>query len=413
LASHVWFGALTNLNYQLSSNLKLTTGLHARYFKSNLKEQISDLLGGQFWVDNYYWSMAGIAGRPQLKKVGDIINVDNDARVDILSYFAQFEYSIGNLNLFAASTISQHWYRRYDRINYIDNTASDLVTKGGVDAKVGVNYNINKHHNIYANAGYYSKAPYFKFVFANFSNAVVEPILNEKISATELGYGYTSANTSVNLNLYYTLWTDKSLLSRENIQLDNNQQTRALIRGLDATHKGIELEAATAFSRALNLGLTFSYGDWKWSNDVNAELYNNDQVLIDSTAVYSEGLWVGDAPQLQIGMNGDLKLPGDFTLSASWLFFDRLYANFDPAGRSNPLDREQPYKLPSYHTVDLHLLHDFNIGNLKATASASAFNIMNKEEIMRGEDGPTHDINTFTGFWSPGRTFNFSLKVAF
>lgn len=413
LASHMWFGALSTLNYQLSDKLKLTTGLHARYFKSNLREQISNLLGGQYWIDNYYWSLSGIAGRQQVKKVGDIINVDNDSRVDIISYFAQFEYAIGKVNLFAASTVSQHWYRRYDRINYINNTASDIVTKGGVDAKAGINYNIDNKHNLYFNTGYYSKAPYFKFIFANFSNAVVKPIINEKISAAELGYGYNSSNTSVNLNLYYTLWSDKSLLSRENIQLENSQQTRALIRGLDAIHKGIEIEATSAISRAIYLGATFSLGDWKWSNDVKAELYNNDQVLIDSTAVYSKGLWVGDAPQLQVGFTGDLKLTANTTFSATWLYFDRLYANFDPAGRNNPDDREQPYRLPSYHTIDLHLLHDFNIGNLKATAGASAFNVLNKEDIMRGEDGSSHELDTFTGFWSPGRTFNFSLKIAF
>jgi len=246
LADHVWYGALSNLNFNLTQNLKVITGIHFRYFKSNLREEISNLLGGQFWIDNYYWSMAGIAGREQIKGVGDIINVDNDARVDIGSYFIQLEYNLNKVSLFAASTLSQHWYKRTDRINYIDNTVSELVTKGGFDLKAGGNYNINQFHNIYFNTGFYSKAPYFKFVFANFSNAVVKNLANEKISAVELGYGYKKNQSNLNLNLYYTTWADKSLLSRENIQLENEQQTRALIRGLDAVHMGVELEASTA-----------------------------------------------------------------------------------------------------------------------------------------------------------------------
>lgn len=413
LADHIWYGALTNLNYSLTDNLKMITGIHFRYFKSNLREEISDLLGGQYWIDNYYWSMAGVAGRKQIKGVGDIINVDNDSRVDIGSFFLQFEYKINNLTLFAASTLSKHWYRRIDRINYISNPKSDLVTKDGYDVKLGINYNLNEYHNIYFNTGYYSKAPYFKFVFANFSNAVVTNLNNEKIKAVECGYGYTKESTSINFNLYYTLWGDKSLLSRENIQLENNQQTRALIRGLDAIHKGAELEASTRILNNLDLGLTFSWGDWRWSNDVDAELYNNDQVLIDSTKVYSKGLWVGDAPQLQYGMYGNLKLPGNFSLNATWLFFDRIYANFDPASRNNPNDRVQPYRIPSYHTIDLHLVYEFLVDGLKTTAGISAYNITNQESIMRGEDGITHNLDSFTGFWSPGRTFNFSLKVNF
>lgn len=413
IADHIWYGVLSNLNYNLTNRLKMITGVHFRYFKSNLREEIKDLLGGNFWLDNYYWSMAGIAGREQIKTVGDIINVDNDSRVDIGSAFLQMEYDLGKVKLFAASTFLQHWYRRIDRINYIEDTESQLVSKSGFDAKAGVNYNIDQSHNVYLNTGYYSKAPYFKFVFANFSNIVVENLANEKIKAVEAGYGYKSQKASLNLNLYYTSWEDKSLLSRENIQLENDQQTRALIRGLDALHKGVEIEANSTIFHNLDLGFTFSYGNWKWTNDVEAELYNNDQVLIDSTRVYSNGLWVGDAPQLQFGLNGDLRLPGNFTLNANWLFFDRLYANFDPALRNNPDDREQPYRLPSYHNVDLHLFYDFTIADLKATAGVNVFNVMNDEYIMRGEDGVSHDLNTFTGFWSPPRTFNFSLKIAF
>lgn len=413
IADHVWFGGLSNLNYDLTDHIKVITGLHFRYFKSNLREEISNLFGGNYWIDNYYWSMAGVSGRKQVKGVGDIINVDNDARIDIGSYFLQVEYSLDKVKLFAASTLSQHWYRRTDRINYVDNTTSDLVTKGGFDIKTGANYNITPHHNFYFNAGYYSKAPYFKFVFANFSNAIVENLANEKITAAELGYGYNKQQTNASVNFYYTLWKDKSLLSRENIQLDNNQQTRALIRGLDALHKGVEIEASTAVLHNLDIGFTFSYGNWQWTNDVDAELYDNDQVLIDSTKVFSKGLMVGDAPQLQTGIYGDLQLPGNIKLSANWLFYDKLYANFDPAGRNNPDDRDQPYRLPSYNTIDLHAFHDFIIGDMKATAGISAFNILNEESIMRGEDGATHYLDSFTGFWSPGRTFNFSIKLVF
>jgi iron complex outermembrane recepter protein len=413
LADHIWYGALTNLNYNISDKVKLITGVHFRYFKSNLREEISNLLGGQYWIDNYYWSMAGIAGRKQIKGVGDIINVDNDARVDIGSYFLQLEYDLNKIKLFAATTLSHHWYRRTDRINYVQNIKSELVTKGGFDFKAGGNYNINEYHNLYFNTGYYSKAPYFKFIFANFSNAVVENIANEQISAAELGYGFNKRQTNLNVNLYYTLWADKSLLSRENIQLDNEQQTRALIRGLDAVHKGIEVEASTAVFHNLDLGMSVSVGEWKWTNDVAAELYNNDQVLIDSTKVFSKGLWVGDAPQLQTGIYADLRLPGNFTFNFNWLYFDRIYANFDPAGRNTPEDREQPYRIPGYHTIDIHGFHDFLIGNQKATAGISVYNILNEESILRGEDGLTHDLDTFTGFWSPGRTFNFSIKLAF
>ncbi|MCB9015462.1 MAG: TonB-dependent receptor [Lentimicrobiaceae bacterium] len=413
LADHIWFGALSTLNYQINDNFKFISGIHARYFKSNLREEISDLLGGRFYIDTYGWAIDGIGGRNQIKGVGDIINVDNDSRVDVISYFGQIEYTYKNLTTFLASTASSTWFRRYDRINYIQNPESELVSKPGADIKTGLNYNINARSNLYLNAGYYTKAPYYKFIFANFTNAVVQNASNEKISSAEMGYGYKNKGYSVNINAYYTLWQDKSLLSNENIQLDNNTQTRALIRGLDAVHKGIEVEIFAQPTSNFLIGSTFSAGDWKWKNDVNALLYNDNQELVDSTFVYVKDIKVGDAPQISLALFGELRFLTDWALNANWLYYSKIYANFDPAGRGNPDDRSQPYRIPDYDLLDLHLSYQFEISGLKSTAAISCYNVTNKESIMRGEDGTGHNLETFRGYWSPGRTFNFSLKVSF
>jgi len=413
IADHVWFGGLTNLNFEVNEKLRIITGLHARYFKSNLREEISDLLGGRYWVDNYGWAIEGIGGREQLKGVGDIINVDNDARVDVISYFIQTEYSFGRFTAFLASTVNNTWYKRYDRINYIQNTESELVTKPGADFKAGLNYNMNDFNSLYFNTGYYSKAPYFKFVFANFSNAVVQNLANEKISSMEIGYNYRKSLTSINLNAYYTMWKDKSMLSRENIQLEESSDTRALIRGLDATHLGLELELASQVLPNLNAGLSSSIGDWRWKNDVMALLYNDNEELIDSTSVYVKNIKVGDAPQFTLGVFAEIRFLKDWTLSSNWIYYANLYANFDPSGRNNPEDKSQPYRIPDYAVADLHLGYNFIIAGLKSYASVSCFNLTGKESILRGEDGPDHRLDTFQGFWSPGRTFNFSIKLDF
>lgn len=413
LASHWWLGGLTNLNWQINNKLKVITGLHTRYFKSNLREEISDLMGGNFWIDTYGWAIEGIGGRNQLKTPGDIINVDNDSRVDVVSYFIQGEYTSGKMSLFLASTVSNTWYRRADRINYIQNTDSEIVTKPGADIKAGINFNPDANSNLYLNAGFFSKAPYFKFMFTNFSNAVARNQVNEKITSAEIGYSYSRTFVKADINLYYTLWQDKSLLSKENIQLENNAMTRALIRGLDAVHKGIELELASDLTEFLNIGLSASAGDWRWKNDVNALLYNDQHELIDSTSVYVKDIKVGDAPQLTFGIYAETR-PGDgWTIGVRWMFYGRLYANFDPAGRNNPGDRAQPFRIPDYNTGDLYVSRSFNIGNQKAMVSAGCYNLSGKESIMRGEDGSSHQADTFTGFWSPGRTFNFSIKLSF
>jgi hypothetical protein len=219
--------------------------------------------------------------------------------------------------------------------------------------------------------------------------------------------------STINLNAYYTIWQDKSLLSRENIQLENSSDTRALIRGLDATHMGIELEISTQVLQHLNVEVSSSIGDWRWKNDVNALLYNDNGELIDSTSVFVKNIRVGDAPQFTIGISGELHLLKDWLISSNLMYYGNLYANFDPAGRNNPNDRSQPFRLPNYSMADIHIEYSFLIGLLKSNISMSCYNIMNNESILRGEDGPSHNLDSFQGFWSPGRTFNFSLKIMF
>jgi hypothetical protein len=413
LASHVWTGVLSSLTSKINNNIKLITGVHARYFKSHLREEVADLMGGKYWIDNYAYSMAGISGRKQVKGSGAIINVDNYSEVNIANIFTQAEYTKGPISVFAAASLGNTWYRRTDPYNYITNDRSELVSKTGFDVKAGANFNVDRHNTIYMNTGMYSREPYFKFVFVNFGNTVARDLKNEKIKAVEIGYGFTGGKHKLRLNAYYTLWQDKSVLSRENIQLIDSSQTRALIRGLDAIHKGIECEYSLQITRNLLVDLSFSLADWRWKNDVFATIYNDNQVLVETIRVYADGLRVGDAPQTQATMQVNYNLPGGMDVSANYVYCDRLYANFDPASRNNATDRAQPYRIPAYGMLDLHLGYSLKIGELPLYVNLSCFNVMNKESIMRGDDGAMHNLDTFRGFWTLGRTFNMAVKINF
>jgi len=413
LADHIWIGILSTFRYEAPKGLTLLSGVHARYFKSNLREEISDLLGGRYWVDTYAWTIDGAGNRNQVKFPGDIINVDNDSRVDVASYFVQAEKQNKQWLIFAAATLSNTRYQRIDRMNYINDIASKVVNKVGADAKAGINFEANKHHRVYMNAGFFSRAPYFKFVYANYGNAVVQHLTNEKISSVELGYNFANQKLTASINAYYTYWKDKSLLSKENIQLENSTDTRALIRGLDARHIGIEAEASAKIAQNLMLNGMFSAGKWVWANDVSALLYNDNQQLVDSTAVYVKDCRVGDAPQLTLGLNARCKLLKSFEMSAEWIYYGQLYANFDPALRNNTYDRGQPYRLPDYSVVNIHLSYPFLVAGLNANAGIACFNLMNKESLIRAEDGSDHSYESIQGIWSPGRTFNLSLRIVF
>lgn len=413
LAPHYWVGLLTNWKLSLNDHWNILVGGHGRTFQSHLYEKLTDLLGGDFFIDDYAWAVDGVAGRQQIKNTGDVIKVDNFARINYFSGFAQVEYTTGPVAVFAAATASNSWYQREDPYNYVTDPVSDWVSLAGFDVKSGFNYAITDQQRVFVNAGYYSRQPYYSFVFVNYSNAIAQDIRNEKITAAEVGYGFKKNGISFDLNGYYTYWQDKSLLSNENILLIDSTMSKSMIKGLDALHMGIELEVNARPVRFLSAGGFLSAGKWNWKNDVTAQIYDDYDVLVDTMQVYADGLNVGGSPQLQAGLFAQLDITPDLFLKANWVIHSRLYADFNPMTRTDPDDRTQPYRIPDYHTLDLHTGYGFEILDNEVCFQISCFNVTGKENVISGNDGATHDRDSFRGFWSFGRTFNVSFKMVF
>jgi len=409
LASHIWTGLLSTYKLEISDNFTVTAGVHGRLFKSKLQQKVRDLLGGQFYIDDYAFAIDGVAGRNQIKTVGDIIKIDNGAIVNYAGLFGQLEYLRGNTSAFISGTFSGNWYRREDRYNYVQDISSDWVYRSGFDFKAGANYNLSESHHIYINGGYFSRAPYYKFVFGNFTNTPTADLKNEKTLAFEAGYGLKLRYTLLKLNAYYTKWEDKSLLTNEYNQFEDP----SMISGLDALHRGIEAEVEQRISPWMKAGGSFSLGNWKWKNDVTALVFNDNNVVVDTIRVYADGLYVGDAPQTQFSVFVLFRILKTVDISASWIYYDRFFADFSPTTRTNPDDRSQPYRIPSYHTLDLHVNFPFRIGPFQARANLGCLNALDNKYIIRGQDGAGHNLDTFRGFWGFGRTFFLGFRIDF
>ena len=56
--------------------------------------RVRDLLGGDYWFESYANAVDGVAGRNQLKIVGDKIAYDNDGLVRYGGAFAQWEITL-------------------------------------------------------------------------------------------------------------------------------------------------------------------------------------------------------------------------------------------------------------------------------------------------------------------------------
>jgi iron complex outermembrane receptor protein len=100
---------------------------------------------------------------------------------------------------------------------------------------------------------------------------------NEGVLGLEIGYGYRSDLLDVDLNGYYTNWTDRQIRQTGDFDNDGNYDDVALFENVAQLHTGVELEFDLKPTRNLSVGGFASIGNWTYGGDVNANVYDEDR----------------------------------------------------------------------------------------------------------------------------------------
>jgi len=423
LAGHTQAGLRHSTTYKMSETMRFEGGLHYLYYSTWEKEKITDLLGGDYWYENYADnSLAGVAGRNPVKYVGDYVRTNNGKVTNNATIYLSGVYNDDKWNIRAGASYMWNSYKRWDKYNYTDNPSSlaqgvesNLATASGFSIKGGAHFKFSDKNSIYLNAAAYSRIPYSNVFFASGSNEITSDVKNEKNILAELGYRYLYQRGAVELTGYYAYWKNKTIVSDPYKQQDNND-VAYMIQGLDAIHYGTEITVTYNPARWLSLEGNLSVGDWSWKNDVKATIYDQYSGLkIDEVNVYSDGLPVGDAPQTQAGMIAGLKFRKGIEIDASWNYNGRLYADYEPTDRTDPDDRSSSLRLPDYQLVNLGITWNRALHNAGHNSSYTLFlninNLLDKKYIERGKDGADHSMTTFRGYWGFGINGSVGVRV--
>jgi len=408
--NHIWYGVISTLKTELTDNIDFLAGFDYRGYTGIHFTEVTDLLGGQYYLDN-----TDVNNPNNRTQVGDKIFYDNDGEVGWLGGFTQVEYSKNDLSAFASFSLSNTSYQRVDRFKYLDSDplqTSDTYNFLGYGAKGGVNYNLNESHGVFANLGYFEKAPFFNSVFANRNNKDVnENAENQKITSYELGYTFRSAKFSANVNLYRTSWKDKTEVAR--FQLQSGETAYANILGVNALHQGLEVDFNFRASDKLTITGMASLGDWIWDSNVEGvQIFDETNTLVETVDIYIKGLKVGDAAQTTYALGLNYDLTDDTVFTLDYNYFGNLFADFNPNSQSNP-NPVDSWKVPSYNIFDAALRHKFKFGEFDASIIGRVNNIFDTEYISDARDGATHTSTTALVYYGSGRTFSVGAKINF
>ena len=409
---HNWYGALSTFTTEITEDINLLAGVDLRYYKGKHFQEVKDLLGGSYWLDE-----GSDENNPaNVARVGDKINYYNDGLVHWEGGFLQAEYSKNDLSAFISGAISNTSYKRVDYFNYLDSDPqqeTDWVSFVAPSIKGGANYNLDDNHNVFANIGFFERAPFFGTVFQNYQNIVNDDAKNQKIFSYELGYGFRSEKLRANVNLYRTQWNDKPFTQRF-FDRDTQENYFANILGVNALHQGIEIDFSYKPFEELTINGMASIGDWKWdSNVTDVRIFDDEQNPVgDPIDLYLDEIPVGGAAQNTFALGANYQVIESTNVRVNWTYADNLYSQFDPLGVSSENDY-MPWELPAYGLVDLGLTHRMDIGGLTATLNGNVNNLLDTEYVSFAFDGDESNAQTSDVWYGFGRTYTVGLKVNF
>ena len=474
--NHYWYGLLSTANYNPSREISISGGLDLRKYKGEHYREVYDLLGGDYAIDESNGLQTS-----QIKQIGDIVGYHNDGYVKWIGGFGQVEYNNDKISTFVNISGSNSGYKRHDYFKKKDlvledttfyeilgssvdseyeydeygvvigidkfmvvdtfeyngnkytmysNEAKNAITDwkwiSGLTVKTGVNYNIDELNNVFFNMGYISKSARFNNVY-DYNNQLFRDIKNEQVKAIEGGYSYRSRFLSANLNVYHTVWENKPSNGGITVEVDDIPY-RANINGMDALHKGIEMDVAYNILPNLKMEGLLSLGNWKWTSSDTVRFYddNNNPVIDDAgneiiATFDANGVYVGDAAQTQYGISMRYEPTTNSYLKLRGTYFDDYYSDFDPLSLNGDNAGRESWKIPSYGLVDLHCGYKFNITSKnKLDIKFSILNLLNKTYISDAQNNDPYnasyqdfDAKSAGVFFGLGRRFNISAKINF
>lgn len=474
--NHYWYGLLSTLNYRLKDWLTLSGGLDLRYYKGEHYREVYDLLGGDYIIDESNNNQSSL-----MKREGDVVGYHNDGLVKWSGLFSQLEYNYGNISAFINISGANSANKRVDYFKkkslvlddttYYDALGTSVTTEiefdengniigatkslvpdtlfhngvaytinseeaqfsetdwkwiRGYTIKAGANQNIDDNNNVFFNIGYISKAPRFNNIY-DYNNNLYRDIENEIVEAVELGYAYRSPRFSSNVNLYSTIWKNKPSTGGVSVIIDDVTY-RANINGMDAHHKGVEIDAKMILDDKLSAEFLVSLGDWIWTSADTVRFYDDDnQPIIDDfgnevkQSFDAAGVHVGDAAQTQYGFSLRYDFNDDFYLKFRGTYFSDYYSDFDPLSLSGENVGRESWKIPEYKLIDFHAGYTYRFNkktNLKFRLSI--LNLFDEVYISDAQNNDPYnaDFSEFDAksagvFFGLGRRFNLSAAFTF
>lgn len=283
----------------LSSAIMFNAGAAYKLLKSHNFQNITDLLGGQYFldVDHFYYDdyAQSDLNNPNRQVVkGDTFGYNYNLHANILDAFTQFRFSYRKADFYLAQSFSRSVYQREGLyrnglypVNSFGNSPKIAFENFGF--KAGIIYKLTGRHLFIANALRQSRAPSISNTFANarLNNSVMDNIENETLSNIDGSYVLRLQNVKARITGFYTAIEDAvetSSFYGEGIFEgdDANAFVAENVTGINKQMMGLELGIEYQYTPTLKFTATAAIGNYIYSNNPNVSLNNDAMAVLNS-----------------------------------------------------------------------------------------------------------------------------------
>lgn len=418
------------VNSQITDNISIDGSLAYRGLVNENYAQVSDLLGGEGFldIDNFSVSesqdgqegelaQSDVRNPNRIVGVGDRYKYNYKINATILSGFAQAQFAYKKVDGYVSVTAGTTSYQRdglYENGNFLGSLSfgqSKKVsfTTGGL--KAGGTYKITGRHLIDVNGGYYTTAPTIRNSFSNArqNNDVVIGLESEQIQTIDASYIYRSPIVKARLTGFYTGFqngTDIGFFFTQNaIAQTDASFVQEVLTNVERRNIGGELGIEAQVLPTLKLKAAASVGQYIYANNPNIYYTSDDfaepQTFGDGLALI-ENLHVSGGPERAYQLGFEYRDPEFWNFGLTVNYFSNGYIDFSNLARTANFNQDidgQPFndfdsevargllrqtQIGDYYLVNLIGGKSWRIGGYFVGFFATVNNVLNERYITGG-----------------------------
>jgi len=294
-----------------------------------------------------------------------------------------------------------------------------------ISPKGGINYNLNSNINLRVNGSLAYKEPKVSdwynratgpnqnqvYTTAGVTLQEYRELKPEKAGTVEFGAGYKEKNFKLDLNYYYTSYSDKI----ERIT-DEVMGTLTINAG-KAVHQGIEIDASANITD-FDLGASFTLARNRWKE-------MNYDTIFSVPATEVKDKVVPYSPEKMANLKGgytikNMPAEGNIRIGTNLKWWDEYYGSYTNKykilNENGDLTIEKDAKLPYYLALDFDIKYEFRIKKTDVSFKLDFNNVLNRENFTKASYSRDYGRNdTLAGAYymyvTPGPLFNIFLTT--